>query len=102
MSESKHTPGPWHFDHDWGRLPTIFGSDRKTKIAIVEKTSRNEHTSEQAADASLIAAAPDLLAALKDITRFCDAVRVQVGMGKTQLARLEAARSAIAKAEPTQ
>lgn len=64
---TKHTPGPWSFDRDWCRLPTIFGADGK-KIAIVEKTSRNEHTSEQAANARLIEAAPDLLAACVDLT----------------------------------
>ena len=31
-----HTPGPWTFDHDWRRFPTIFGADGN-KVATIEK-----------------------------------------------------------------
>lgn len=31
-----HTPTPWTFDHDWHRLPMIFGADGY-KLAIIEK-----------------------------------------------------------------
>lgn len=68
MSEtSTHTPGPWSFDRDWSRLPTIFGVDGKTKVATIEKLTRDTHTPEQEGDAYLIAAAPDLAAALMEI-----------------------------------
>lgn len=62
--QPSHTPGPWSFDHDWTRLPTIFAADGKTKVAIVEKAERNKPTPAQQADARLIAAAPKMLAAL--------------------------------------
>ena len=32
---------PWRFDHDWHRLPTIFGADGY-KLAIVEKDRLDE------------------------------------------------------------
>lgn len=58
---------------------------------------------DQAEYARLFAAAPDLLEALQGLVRFTDAVRVQVGMGKSQLERLTKAHAAIARAtgEPT-
>lgn len=56
----QHSPSPWRFDHDWGRLPTIFAADGKTKVAIIEKIGRHEKTPQQEADARLIEAAPTL------------------------------------------
>lgn len=61
------TPGPWHFDEDWRRLPTIFGPDRKTKIATVEKLHGDQRTPQQEANARLIAAAPCMYEALKAV-----------------------------------
>ena len=71
LQEAQHTPGPWRFDGDWHRLPTIFGP--KKAIATIEKTgfpNRSDHTPEQAANACLIAAAPELLAALRWLRAF--------------------------------
>lgn len=64
-----HTPGPWSFDHDWRRFPTIFGADKK-KVATIEKDgfpAKNVRTAAQEANARLIAAAPELLEALEGI-----------------------------------
>jgi hypothetical protein len=98
QADQKHTPGPWEAT-DQGDV--VMGDDRATIIAWCGDAEDNPEMGEATmlANARLIAAAPDMLRALKDLTRFCDAVRVQVGMGKTQLARLEQARAAIAKAE---
>lgn len=61
---SGHTSGPWSFDGDWHRIPTIFGADGR-KVASVEKDKR-EATPERAANAQLISAAPDLDEAASD------------------------------------
>lgn len=80
--EAKHTLGPWRFDGDWNRIPTIFGADG-SRVADVEKTSyvrmgqAGQYLSsvpkpEREANARLIAAAPDMLAALQWIVEIAD------------------------------
>lgn len=56
---SEHTPGPWAFDGDWHRIPTIFGAYGET-VASVEKGHANS-----IGNAKLIAAAPKMLTALE-------------------------------------
>lgn len=61
-------PGPWKFDYDWGRLPSIYGADGN-RVAIVEKDKvvaggLTFELPEREANAWLIAAAPKLLAAV--------------------------------------
>ena len=58
---SKHTPGPWHYEQKGGGLVGIFPSGIETAVAF---TRNNE------ADARLIAAAPDLLAALRYVYEY--------------------------------
>ncbi len=76
---SEHTPGPWSFDADWHRLPTIFGADR-SKIATIEKedfihsgkfpgTGHTKQKPEREANAHLIVAAPEMLAAHSENAR---------------------------------
>jgi Asp/Glu/hydantoin racemase len=65
MSTQKHTDGPWKFrfesiDPEWAIVTTASGSI----IANVNSDQR------QKANARLIAAAPDLLAALKNAVAF--------------------------------
>lgn len=62
-SKQAFTPGPWSFDSDWYRIPTILGANGKI-VASVEKDKR-EATPERAANARLIAAAPEMYEALK-------------------------------------
>ncbi len=82
MSESpnktKHTPGPWMLTHTRFRLEVKTGPDRCYAFS---------HGDE--ANARLIAAAPELYQALKDIVFF----------GTVQGQRLANAKAAIAKAE---
>lgn len=69
MTAGVHTLGPWHFDNDWHRLPSIIAPSGKI-IAICEKSGhpdRASHTQQQAADARLIAASPTLLASLVEV-----------------------------------
>jgi hypothetical protein len=58
-----------------------------------------EIKSETTANARLIAAAPELLDALKGVTRILEAFRSTHQFGKTQTERLEKARAIVAKAE---
>lgn len=86
---SKHTPGEWRIDlhsaHD--KMIPIAGRG-PGQIAFVDQDDID--TDEAAANAALIAAAPDLLAALEDIVRH--------GHARGYLI-LERARAAIRKAK---
>lgn len=57
MSEQKHTPGPWISSYRGFQVLT--GDERRTICELKGKIERDE----QVANARLIAAAPDLLAA---------------------------------------
>uniref|UniRef100_A0A6M3LR29 Uncharacterized protein n=1 Tax=viral metagenome TaxID=1070528 RepID=A0A6M3LR29_9ZZZZ len=90
--ESKHTPGPWkRAGHGNGKQElSIFRNDGK-EIACIRGEA-------QLADARLIAAAPELLYALREIVSQID----QGGSGGKVFSRdacIAAARAAIAKAE---
>lgn len=60
---AQHTPGPWGFSKYAGRDYGIFPDDSGGELALVRGDHDNE---QQLANARLIAAAPELLAALKD------------------------------------
>jgi hypothetical protein len=92
VSESKHTPGPWTVDwSDDG--PVIYTGD----LLIASISGSTEHIEVQGLDeqtteanASLIAAAPDMLAALE---------RLLGNVGRSEFAdAIGQARAAIAKA----
>jgi hypothetical protein len=57
------TPGPWEVASGGGIMTTIRTADRRIAIALYENGSEDAGTPE--ANAQLIAAAPDLLAALE-------------------------------------
>lgn len=67
-SVAGHTAGPWTFDDDWSRLPTVFGADGQI-VATIEKNRVIDGwvspQPDREANARLIAAAPDMLAALE-------------------------------------
>lgn len=91
MSEQKHTPGPWYTD---GGACGVFHDGGTSRIATIE----GNFTSVRIANARLIAAAPELLEALKRIGdpefRYAsdDDEDTQLSM------RIADARAAIAKA----
>lgn len=73
MSKSKHTPGPWVLEtvttscgvcHKIGPFPWRKGKDNHACI-YVDDDMGWQHGPELAANAHLIAAAPELIAALK-------------------------------------
>jgi hypothetical protein len=62
-----HTPGPWHRNiRANGKYPVVFAG-RNQHVAKVEQQSTGAETE---ANIDLIAAAPDLLAALQDLTAY--------------------------------
>ena len=97
----KHTPGPWIAEetspHSEMDMPAAFDiSDGITITAVVYCTSNSERSDKAAANARLIAAAPELLDELKSALRIFE--RDQVKASPAQYARI---RAAIAKAEAT-
>lgn len=98
---TQHTPGPWRWDESWGAIvvdrpdmqrlicPMWTGCDRACMGRDV--------VDEDLANARLIAAAPDLLEALKSCLPDLAHYVSKHGPGPDK--RLDAARAAIAKAE---
>jgi hypothetical protein len=68
MTEHKHTPGPWRVGYGFAETG-VFSADGETLVANTHGSARNfsreEQIAEQDANACLIAAAPDMLAALE-------------------------------------
>ena len=114
MSDSKHTPGPWHAE-DWSlddgpntftvaaHEPETLSPDqssiwpngiRKIKIADTE-----EGDGDRIANARLIAAAPDLLEVLKEATLALEGLAKGEGIFKPIEQTITLAIAAIAKAE---
>lgn len=94
MSEAKHTPGPWRFYAD---LPSVdpnwhivTNASRLRVIANVHIEPGNEM---DAANARLIASAPDLLESLQQLFAILDP-----SIGGAPGSVFESARNAIAKA----
>ena len=82
---SKHTPGPWHyFETEDGRCRV---KPLNRKYIVAECSAMEPQCEEQRSNARLMAAAPELLEALRDMVDHGDA---------TAFAK---ARAAIAKAE---
>lgn len=109
MSTQAHTPGPWRADELGGytKIQSDSGDNIADVGAVVYNTTGAEWSFERAANARLIAAAPDLLAALRKAERLADIAsewnlpEVEIepdGMVQTLDLRDEF-RAAIAKAE---
>lgn len=80
-----HTPGPWRLE--LANSGARIAADKDTHICAALAGNR--------ANARLIAAAPEMLAALKEVVRFVDSV----GSEHINRVPFAAARAAIAKAE---
>jgi hypothetical protein len=104
MSESKHTPGPWTLRTNSEKHHAILdeGGFPRAEVFSAHRSSE-ARKAEALANARLIAAAPELLEALKDVyTRRTDilnaANKASLGTGGLEFA-LRKTREAIAKAE---
>jgi hypothetical protein len=103
---STHTPGPWKADN-WSDISV----NRNGKPTLVARAWQSSHdmpshpikSIEAAANARLIAAAPDLLAALNEILVIVnEGTKECHKRGGTRLGNIDdVARAAIAKAEGT-
>lgn len=109
MGESKHTPGPWRVREmvRHGQLHGYFVAANDVNgfaydAEILGEDEYRDGLGRWAADANLIAAAPELLEALIDaglqITYLHEKLGSDTGTGNASLARI---RAAIAKAEGT-
>jgi hypothetical protein len=103
MNRAKHTPGPWVVKHDSEGMPFIGVAsdpiDYPGTVAVVDGGNPEE-------DARLIAACPDLLAALMEIATALEDARKNQGCTSEfcsgtchYCANIRRARAAIAKAE---
>lgn len=66
---ASHTPGPW--EHFGPGNPQVYGGDPKRRVCVLDRLTGAD-MAEDYANARLIAAAPDLLAALKALHHQCD------------------------------
>ena len=97
--KAQHTPGPWHINTMETVQATIHA--HRGHVATVSRGSMNEVSADEIeANARLIAAAPDLLAALEQCLPILDAHR-RAALGEGDLTA-RTARAAIAKARDTQ
>lgn len=117
MSEqAKHTPGPWAVrpdpNDDWGLVRAADGkpvADAGVSSRCQELRDRESEAvsdaewvagpPEVAANACLIAAAPDLLAACESLAALAFGIGSQTADGREVQAAFAACRAAIAKAE---
>lgn len=71
MSEAKHTPGPWEAVFVPELKSVLIGTaDRQTAFARMEQFDGTPNDATQRANARLIAAAPAMYAALKDLRSY--------------------------------
>lgn len=69
MSTTQHTPGPWNVEHPYGE-PGVYVASPNT--GLVAKLYAPDAPANIEANAHLIAAAPELLSALREVMRFAD------------------------------
>lgn len=105
-----HTPGPWHY---YSGTPAVGSMESGRSICVVSGPRKRitlERKAERDANGTLLAAAPDLLAACQALIKYCSRrdgslARYQEWMqafiedGSTITEAVERAADAIAKAE---
>lgn len=95
MTQTTHTPGPWKLaDECYSPDGYVWASDNDELVAVAGYDCSDLPTITRAANARLIAAAPDLLAALATLIEDCEAH----GLTDND-AHLREARNAITKAK---
>lgn len=93
-AQGKHTPGPWEVRHD--DAEKVEANDGEG-VAVMSGGHRG--TVERAANARLIAAAPELLAALRIIAEWDPAASPNEPGGMSIMDAIDIAQAAIRKAE---
>ena len=99
---TKHTPGPWRFGEAKNGYTTIGGGNWGEFATVVTRMEGRDHDDPTGvANARLIVAAPDLLAAVEALFQHCSMIHNVWGDGCNQKeanAAIDAGRAAIAKA----
>lgn len=95
MNEFKGTPGPWIFWDNGSQVGVGKAYDNESDIAHVDGFDSDRSLAEEAANARLIAAAPDLLSALERMIKWGQAQKTAEGSGYWSLRQ---ARDAMEKA----
>lgn len=103
MADAKHTPGPWICDNREAPDPIKITTpwrlqNRKIPIALVDADWSYPLGEEQEANARLIAAAPDLLEALKGLSFAAQTSGGTAGRDEHLVEAIGIAERAIAKA----
>jgi hypothetical protein len=97
MTQMKHTPGPWE-DNDAGLIYGQVSDDNDVAPFVSDVCdSPLEYSGQEKANARLIAAAPEMFAALE----LCEDVLAELARlddGTPSISALHAARAALAKA----
>lgn len=101
---SSFTPGPWHLHSDGKQLLVIArGPIISGCVACISTDwAHADQNAEQQSNAKLIAAAPELLAALKSVHREFEARERQFGSENPNVEPWHSVIAAIAKAEGRQ
>lgn len=91
-ANTSHTPGPWRvFSHSWSDTSILAdGFDHSIcSLDINHATEESQEADEalMAANARLIAAAPDLLAALQGVLRVADRATLEFDAARAAIAR---------------
>lgn len=98
MSDIKHTPGPWIVTHDRRLIEAEYREGYVASVSFYDSQFCGpEDEAEAAANACLIAAAPDMLEALRFAERACASEDFEPREALMKI--LDRARAAIAKAE---
>ena len=106
MAHPNHTQGPWYYATDGGTVALIVESDGTTVAQLSTGLNTTAH-SHLDANARLIAAAPDLLEALRPFANIGEYRELRSAMAKCLrrheqdgfLVALEKARAAVKKAD---
>jgi hypothetical protein len=98
-----HTPGPWFVENIMYGGPRIVYGEAEAPEGFRSDVPWREASEQAQANARLIAAAPELLAALKVAQTWMETYRRQTGTSEHGIIGNDIAivRAAIAKAEPT-
>jgi hypothetical protein len=100
MSETKHTPGPWEWDEDETCMRLMGALEPNCHGLQILNTSKKGYYP-LAADARLIAAAPDLYAACEAVLDYLENGESNVN-NRRLIPNLDRLRAALAKASPPQ
>lgn len=106
QASDQHTPGPWHVDIDsaTGRNTRVRASalGLRDKVCVADVSQGAGDFPRLEANARIIAAAPELLEALKAVTLELAQCRCHRKLTTSEEIALDRARDAIAKAEREQ